>query len=358
MFTRLPFLTLGLLLLVLGGCSSMMEKPPSGQRETAQMQQVLDAYKSLQPKPIEQLTVSEARKQPTMTDAVYQLLQDKGDAAPKKLPPVAKIETSSITASDGYSIPIRIYTPKGEGPFPVVVYYHGGGWVLANIDTYDSSARALSNLANAVVVSVEYRKAPEYKFPTAHEDSYAALQYVMKNASKFGGDPAQVAVAGESAGGNLATAVCLMAKERKGAMPIHQLLIYPVTNYDFNNPSYRDNKDAKPLNAAMMRWFFNNYLNTPNDGENKFVSPLRARIEDLKGLPPTTVITAEIDPLRNEGIAYEEKLKIAGVDIEAKDFEGVTHEFFGMAPVLNEAVEAEVFAAERLKGAFDKAKNK
>ena len=319
------------------------------------MAAVLAQLSALQPKDITQLPIAKARSQPSAADAVIQTIQYKGLVAPDRLPPVGRVETRAVPGPDGAPIPVRVYTPKGDGPFPVVVYYHGGGWVIADVDTYDSSCRAICDLAKAVVVAPEYRRAPEAKFPAAHEDSYATFQYVAENASSFGGNPNQVAVLGESAGGNLATAVCLMASQRNGKMPIAQVLVYPITNYAFDTQSYTENADAKSLNKAMMQWFYTQYLNSPDDGTDIRASPLRASPTELKRLPPATIITAEIDPLRDDGRQYAKKLKDAGVDVEAKDYEGVTHEFFGMAAVVDDAKAAEAFAAGRLKDAFDKA---
>jgi acetyl esterase len=318
------------------------------------MKEILGALQKVEPKPIETLPTATARSQPSMADAVIQVIQDRGTVAPEKQPPMGKVEMKNLPGPAGNSIPVRIYTPKGEGPFPVIVYYRGGGWVIASLDTYDSSCRGLCSLNNAIVISVDYRQAPEHKFPAAPEDAYAAFQYIAEHASDFNGDGKRIAVAGESAGGNLATVVCLIAKQRGGKMPLHQVLIYPVTNYAFDTQSYRDNATAKPLNAAMMPWFFERYLNSPADGENILVSPLRATSEQLRGLPPATVVTDEIDPLRSEGIAYAEKLKAAGIDTASKDFEGVTHEFFGMSTILDQAKAANAFVAARLKVAFGK----
>jgi len=317
-----------------------------------EMQAVLDAHAALGPKPIEKLSPVEARRQPSPVDAVVQILQDRGELAPEPKPALAKVATREVPGHGGARIAARVYTPNGTGPFPVVVYFHGGGWVIGSLDLYDASCRALADRARAVVVSIDYRQAPEHKFPTAHEDAYAALQHVLQNAADFDGDPARVAVAGESAGGNLATATCRMAKDRKGRMPVHQLLIYPVTDYAFDTASYLANAEARPLNRAMMKWFFGQYLNSPADGLNRLVSPLRSTTEELRGLPPATVITAEIDPLRSEGMAYAMKLEASQVSVNTREFQGVTHEFFGMGAVLEDALEAQEFAAERLVRAF------
>ncbi len=315
------------------------------------MQKVLDALGSLGGKPIDTLTPAEARKQPTPADAVKKLLtQDKKSTAPE---PVASVKHMTITGPHG-AIPIHVYTPKGKGPFPVMVYYHGGGWVIADTKTYDASPRALANGAEAIMVAVDYHRAPEFKFPVAHDDSFAAYQWVLAHAKEINGDPTRVAVGGESAGGNLATAVALMARDKGVAMPIYQLLVYPITNYAFDTPSYMANAAAKPLNKPMMEWFFKQYMKSPEDGTNPYLSPLQAK--SLKGLPPATVITVEIDPLMSEGKAYADRLTAEGIAVNYKNYAGVTHEFFGMGAVVPLAKEAEALASSDLKKAFAKTK--
>ncbi|MBC7474668.1 MAG: alpha/beta hydrolase [Candidatus Sericytochromatia bacterium] len=311
----------------------------------AQMKAVLDQLTMLKGKPIPKLSATEARKQPGPTDAVKALLKKQGKSTEPEV--VAKVEDKTIE-----SVPVRVYTPSGKGPFPVLVYFHGGGWVIANIDAYDSSARALANAAKCMVVSVGYREAPEYKFPAAPEDSYKVTQWIMKNAKSMNGDPKHIAVGGESAGGNLATVVSMMSRDRKAKMPIYQLLVYPVTDHNFSRPSYIENAMAKPLNKAMMSWFWNNYLKSPADEMNPYASPMKAK--SLKGLPPATIIGAEIDPLRSEGMAYSDRLKKAGIAVNYKLYKGVTHEFFGMTAVLDKSKDAIKFAATDLKKAFSK----
>ena len=313
-----------LMMTVLTACGASAVAAMPTDKATPQMKAVLDQLESLKPKPIVTLSPADARKQPSPTDAVIQLMQVKGLVAPDKLPPVGMVETKAVPSPNG-PIPIRVYTPPGDGPFPIVVYIHGGGWVIATNDTYDSSARAISAMTKAVVVSPEYRKAPEHKFPAAHEDAYATLQYVATHGDAFKADVKKLAVVGESAGGNMATAVCLMAAQRGGVMPIHQVLVYPIANYATDTPSYTENADAKPLNKPMMEWFFKQYLNTPEDGNNVLVSPLRATNEELKRLPPATIINAEIDPLRDDGQEYAKKLKAAGVDVETKVYALASH---------------------------------
>jgi acetyl esterase len=338
------------LLLTAASCSKNDSTPPPTTKVVAkadpQMKAVLDELTALNGKPIETLSPEEARKQPTPADAVKQLMTKQGmDMTPM---PVGNVANRTIPGPGG-EIPIRVYTPAGNGPFPVLVYFHGGGFVIATIDTYDSSPRALCNMAKCVVVAVEYRKAPENKFPAAPEDAYAATQWVMNNAKEVNGDPARVAVGGESAGGNLSTVTCLMARDKGGKMPVYQMLVYPVVNNDLDTPSYNANANAKPLNKAMMAWFFGHYTRNQSDGMNPYACPMKA---DLKGLPPATVITDEIDPLMSEGKMYADKLEAAGVKVQYRNYEGVTHEFFGMGAVVDKAKDAEKFAAEGLMSAF------
>lgn len=312
-----------------------------------QMAAVLGALQSLNPKPLQSLSAEDARDQPTIADAVMKVLDQQGQS--KTPQPVGNIENRMIPGPAD-SIPIRVYTPQGNGPFPIIVYYHGGGWVIATIDTYDASARALSNAANAIVVSVEYRKAPEHRFPAAHADAYAAYEWARKYGRDINGDPSMVAVAGESAGGNLAGAVSMIARQRNQALPVHQILIYPVTGYDMDTPSYRKYAQAQPLNKAMMAWFFEKYLNSPADANNPMVT--LNRVQDLKGLPPTTIITAELDPLQSNGKQYADRLREAGVPVTYQNFDGVTHEFFGTGAVVPDAKKAVHLAGQQLKQAF------
>lgn len=315
------------------------------------MQKVLDALKSLGGKPIENLSPEEARQQPTPADAVRKVLKEQGKSTTPE--PGVTVKDMKISGPVG-DIPIHIFTPEGRGPFPVMVYYHGGGFVIADTKTYEASIRALAKQANAIMVSVDYHRAPEHKFPAAANDAYAAYKWVLEHAKEFNGDPKRVAVGGESAGGNLATVVSMMARDKKETLPVHQLLIYPVVNNDFNTPSYQKNAEATPLNKAMMQWFFKHYSAKPEDGKNLYAVPMKA--ESLKGLPPATIIAAEIDPLLSEGKSYADRLKKDGVEVAYKEFDGVTHEFFGMGAVVPTAKEAQKMAAHALQKAFSNAK--
>lgn len=310
-----------------------------------EMAVVMEKLASLGGKPIETLTAAEARQQPTPTDAVMGVIADHGIPMP---PPGC--DTMGKDVAPG--IHARIYTPNpAKENMPVIVYYHGGGWVIADNNVYMASAQALCEQTGAIVVSVEYRKGPESKFPAAHNDAFAAYQWVLKNAASMKGNPAKVAVVGESAGGNLACNVSIMARDKKIQVPVYQVLVYPVAQADMNTASYQKNAMAKPLNKPMMEWFTKNYLPSMATAQDPRISLVKA---NLNGLPPTTIITAEIDPLHDDGSMLADKLKEAGVSVNYKNYDGVTHEFFGMALVVPEAKDAQGVAASDLKGAFSK----
>lgn len=318
-------------------------KPAWGPNLHPEMQAVIEQLMSFNPKPLPSLTAQEARKGPNFADALKKQMRMSNIPTPPM-----NCDTMGVTVAPG--VKARVYTPKnGAAPFPVIVYYHGGGWVIANNDTYAASAQAMCEQVGAVLVSVEYRKGPEHKFPAAHDDAFAAYQYVLKNAASMKGDPTKVAVMGESAGGGLACAVSMMARDRKVQMPKYQVLVYPIAGYDMNTPSYQKFTDTAPLNSPAMAWFFKNYLRSPADGKDPRVNLVAA---NLKGLPPTTVISAEYDPLMSEGKTLADKLSAAGVKTNYKLYNGTTHEFFGMGAVVPEAKEAEGVAASDLKGAL------
>jgi acetyl esterase/lipase len=265
--------------------------------------------------------------------------------------PASTVDTSGVEIPvSGGSIHARVYTPRsGNATHPLIVYYHGGGWVIADLNTYDASAKGLAEQTNAVVVSVHYRQGPEHKFPTAHNDAFAAYQWVLKNATSLKGDTSHIAVVGESAGGNLACNVSIMARDKKIKLPVYQVLVYPVANNDMNSESYVKYAAAKPLNKPMMEWFAKNYLPNMAAAADPRISLVKA---NLNGLPPTTIIGAEIDPLATEGKLLADKLKEAGVEVNYKMYEGVTHEFFGMATVIEKAKDAQAMASGDLKNKF------
>ncbi|WP_244652110.1 alpha/beta hydrolase [Pseudomonas sp. CFBP 13710] len=315
-------------------------------RTDSDMQTVLNKFASFDAKAVEKITAVEARQQPTIADAVKGVLADeKRDSTPTALVPGVTTRDITVPGAAG-SLPATVYTPEGTGPFPVVLYFHGGGWVFADRKVYDGGARGISKQANAVVVSVDYRRAPENKFPAAHEDALAAYRWLSKNAASLNGDAKRLALAGESAGGNLAVATAVAAHKAGLTAPKHVLSVYPVAQSNTETESYRKYADAMPLNRPMMLWFIDNVTKGPADVKDPRIDLVHA---NLKGLPPVTVINAEIDPLRDDGAQLEQALRTAGVSVERKVYPGVTHEFFGTAAVVKKAEEAQAYAGERLK---------
>ena len=266
-------------------------------------------------------------------------------------PPVAKVEELEI-ALPGRTLAARLYVPEGAGENPpLVVFYHGGGWVIGTLETHDGTCRALANASGAAVLSVAYRLAPEAPFPAPLDDCYDALVWARDNAEKLGVDGSRLAVAGDSAGGNLAAAVSIRAREAGGPALRHQLLIYPVTDADFTVPSYIENGDGSAfLSLDMMRWFWQHYVGDLSQPLHTHAAVLRH--EDLTGLPPATVITAQYDPLRDEGMAYAERLAAAGVPVEAEIAPGMIHGFFSMFEPIPDAMPFITRAGERLKEAL------
>ena len=316
----------------------------------AQMQSVLDALAKLGGKPAESLDPVEARKQPTPADAVGEVLKAQGK--PTTPEAVGKI-TNTTFPGPGGAVPVRIYTPANAPagtPLPVILYIHGGGWVIADLDSYDASPRAIANAAGAIVVSTHYRQGPEHKFPAAHDDTLAAYKWTLANAAKWNGDPKKIALVGESAGGNMAAYIAIAARDQKLQAPLHQVLIYPVANNDLNSPSYVENANAKPLNKPMIEWFVKHYLNSAAEAADPRIALVKQ--PNLAGLAPATIVLAQIDPLRSDGEAYAEKLKAAGTPVDVIRFDGVTHEFFGMGAVVDKAKSAVQQVGMKLKSAF------
>jgi acetyl esterase len=270
---------------------------------------------------------------------------------PAPVAEVAKVEDRTIAGPDGNDIPIRIYWPSDDGePRPVVVFFHGGGWVIGGIDSHDGTVRSLTNLSGAIFVSIEYRLAPEARFPAAPEDCYAATVWAAENAAGFGGDASRLAVAGDSAGANLAAVVPIMARDRGGPALAFQLLVYPCTDMAPERwASMTDNATGYFLTADGMRWFYDHYAD-PADRLHPHAAPIRA--DDLHGLPPALVITAEFDPLRDEGEAYAARLADAGVPTDARRYDGQIHGFFSMTEVIDRAREAQADAAKALRSAL------
>ena len=265
--------------------------------------------------------------------------------------PIGKTEDRAIPGPAG-EIPVRIYAPvAGGGTGPALVYFHGGGWVIGDLETHDALCRTLANEAGCKVVAVDYRLAPEHPFPAAIDDAYAAVKWVEANSSEIGIDPNRIAVAGDSAGGNLAAAVCLKARDEKGPEIAFQLLIYPVTDAPRGTQSYKDFAEGHFLEAEGMDWFWNHYvLAAGADPKNPYAAPLRAASH--AGLPRAYVVTAGFDVLRDEGKAYAEALKKAGVEVEYVNYEGMIHGFFNLQGALDVSRDAVKAAAKALKEAL------
>ena len=316
---------------------------------SADMQAVLDASMRLGAKPVALGTPAAVRRAPTPADAAMAVMQQRGMSTS----PDAAVSTRDVHYAAGAQQFVRIYTPKaaqGAGLLPVIVYYHGGGWVIADVKAYDATPRALSKALNAVVVSVEYRHAPEHKFPAQHEDAMAAYRWVLTNARSFNGDTARLAFAGESAGGNLVIATAIAARDAGMPLPRAILAVYPIASSDMTERSKLENAQEKPFLSTQDLTWFNYYVFTSkSQGMDPRVNLVAA---DLHGLPPVTIVNADIDPLRDDGLQLQQALQRAGVSVDRRVFPGVTHEFFGMGKVVRGAYDAEQYAVQQLKPAL------
>jgi len=250
----------------------------------------------------------------------------------------------------GADIPVRIYRPGGGAPAPVVVYFHGGGFVIGNIETHDGVCHQLATRVPAVVVSVDYRLAPEHRFPAAVEDSMAATEWVSSHAAELGADPERLAVAGDSAGGNLAAVVALRARDSGGPPVAFQLLVYPATDLTRSLPSHQENGEGYLLTSELMGWFIAHYFGPGAELRHPDASPLFA--ETLSGLPPALVVTGEFDPLRDEGEEYAARLRRAGVEARASRYDGMIHGFFGLDAIFDASRKAMDEAVTALKDAL------
>ncbi|MFC7062579.1 alpha/beta hydrolase [Halobacillus seohaensis] len=257
-----------------------------------------------------------------------------------EMAPLAKTEDRMIDVGNGEEIKVKIYTPEGEGPFPVFVYYHGGGWVLGDIETSDASCRMLANKTSNIVVSVEYRLAPEHKFPVPVEDSYAALLWAHENAISFNGSASNIIVGGDSAGGNLATVVSMIARDQNGPKIEGQVLLYPVTSLEYDTDSYQEFKEGFGLDRDLMIWFGDHYISKEQDKRSQYAAPLASN--HLENLPSTLIVTAENDVLRDEGVAYAEKLKKAGVKVETIREAGMVHGYFTTMAVFSDRIKGTI----------------
>ena len=252
--------------------------------------------------------------------------------------PVAAVEDRIVPGPAG-DLPVRVYTPEGRGPFPLVVFFHGGGWVLGDLDTHDPLCRALCQGAGCVVVSVAYRRAPEHRFPAAPDDALAATRWVGEHAAEVGGDPARIALAGDSAGGNLSAVTAIRIRDEGGPALRGQLLIYPGLGYPSPpTPSYVENAEGYGMTREAATWFWDQYLGDRTHATNPLASPLLA--PDLSGLPPALVVTAEYDVLRDEGDLYVERLLEAGVPARLSRYDGVHHRFAEFIGILEQSEQA------------------
>ncbi|HTR64085.1 MAG TPA: alpha/beta hydrolase [Candidatus Binataceae bacterium] len=287
---------------------------------------------------LEEISPADARK---LTANTFKMLAGAAED-------VAKVENRKIPGPAG-EIPVRIYTPSGAGPFPMLVFYHGGGWTIGDLDTHDAACRSLTNGARCVTVSVDYRLAPENKFPAAVDDCYAATVWAAEHAKELGADPGRIAVGGDSAGGNLSAAISILARDRGKPAIKFQLLIYPATDGALDTYSHKTFREYF-LTDEAVRYLWGCYLRDEADKKDPLASPALARSH--KGLPPALIITAEFDPLRDEGEAYGEKLRAAGVPVSVTRYDGMIHGFFTMAGVLDQGKKAVAQASEALRKVF------
>jgi acetyl esterase len=298
---------------------------------------LLDQFAATGAPPLHEMPVPEARQ-------FLDMLRDMsppGDA-------VAQVEDRAVPGPAG-EISVRLYHPGG-GTRPLLVYFHGGGWVLGGLESHDSTLRALCTASDCAILAVDYRLAPEHRFPAAVDDCWAAAAWAAANAASLGADPERIAVGGDSAGGNLSAVVSQLARDRDELPLRFQLLVYPATDAAADTPSSRENATGYFLELDGMRWFYDHYLGPRGDRSDPRVSPLRAA--DLCGLPPALVITAEFDPLRDEGEAYAERLRAAGVPVTLTRYHGMIHGFFGMGAMLDQARTAVAEAAAALRAAL------
>ena len=257
-----------------------------------------------------------------------------------------------LPGGDGQPVRARAYTPRDAraGALPLLLFLHGGGWVTGNLDTHDAACRALANASGCKVVALDYRLAPEHKFPAGLEDCHAALRWLAAHAAQLGVDAGRIAIGGDSAGGNLAAATTLLARERGGPAIAFQLLVYPVTHHAFDTASYRDYGTGYLLTTEGMRWNWSHYLPDAAAGRDPLASPLLA--PDLRGLPPALVIVAECDPLCDETLAYARRLADAGVPVQTRCYAGMIHAFFTLGQVFDDGRAAIAFAGDALRRAL------
>lgn len=315
-------------------------------RIDADMAFLLDMLERMDPKRTETCTVPEARAQPTLKTALNRILRDPNDDQG------VNMELRLIPGANS-EMRARIYTPRvvdSGASMPIILYIHGGGWVMGDLDHYDPTPRALAKRLGAVVVSTHHRQAPEYVFPAAHEDAIAAWRWTMENAEGLGADPGLRAIVGEGSGGNLGVNIVLDARGEGLPAPQHLALISPMVGTDFGLSSYAENRDAVPLNAATVEWFYSKYARDALDLQGSKLNLIDRA--DLGALPPTTIILAEHDPLRSEGEHFAQALRRSGVWVDCTVYDGVTHQFFNLAQAVNKAIFAQGQVVRNINGSF------
>ena len=313
------------------------------------LKHVLDTWRGLHPKPLETLSVEDARRQPVPIDGAVKLLKEQN----KPLDPRATPVKDLTMETDAGPLAARIYRPSGttsEKTLPVVVFFHGGGFVMDSVASTDASARAISEAADAIVLAPTYRLAPEHKFPAAQDDALAAYKWAILNAASFGGDPDKIALAGEGAGGELAADAAMAARDAKLPKAAALVLITPAAGIDLKTNSWLEDSSARPWNKEAVAWALSHYLSKPEDRDDPRIDIVGKA--DVSDLPPTTIVTAEDDPLRSDGERLGGKLRIATVPVAMRDYPGMTHDFFGMGAVVEKAAQAQAFVGKELKKAF------
>ncbi|SEK39183.1 acetyl esterase [Variovorax sp. YR750] len=311
---------------------------PSGTRLTPKMASVVERMARAGHPPLDRQTPDEAKASYEKGAGVLEV--------PK--PELARIEDLTIAARDGYAIPVRLYAPS-SAVLPVLIYFHGGGFTVGNIRTHDTLCRVLSAKSGCAVVSIDYRLAPAHKFPTASNDAWDAFQFIAKQGASLGLDPSRLAVGGDSAGGTLAAVCAILARD--AGLPLSlQMLIYPGTTAHQDTASHLRHVDGPLLTKAMIDFFFSQYVNTPADRDDWRFAPLLA--DDVDGVAPAWIGLAECDPVVDEGIAYADKLRAAGVQVDLEIYRGVIHEFIKMGRAIPEALQAQDDAARALREAL------
>lgn len=290
-----------------------------------QAAELLTALREMGRQPMEAMTPAEAR----VAARAFKALGGEPEE-------VARVDHGFIPGPTA-DLPARFYTPADapDAKRPALIYLHGSGWTILNIEICDAFSRALANRSGCLVVAVNYQKAPEHKFPIPFDDAYAATRWVFDNASSLGVDPARVGIIGDSAGGNLAAAVTLRARDEQGPSLAYQVLVYPAVDYGWDTPSAVARAEGYLLQRATMRYYWTNYVNDPTDGDHPYCSPLRA--SDHSGLPPALIVSAEYDPLCDDGRRYADKLREAGVPVTFRLYEGMIHGFLWMSGVMDQS---------------------